>query len=368
MTSTGSERATRGRATCGTALRRSPAQASGIGRGVTESGATAVVVAPYNVDVTPTAQAPSIIERLSAPRQGSIPFSVEFFPPRDAEAEARLWRAVRTFERLGPAFVSMTYGAGGSTRDRTVRITGQLAEQTTLLPVAHLTAVNHSIDELRALVGAYADQGITNILALRGDPPGNPLGEWTRHPEGVAYAEELVRLIDGLGDFHVGVASFPEGHHRAADLDHDTRALVGKLRAGAEYSITQMFFDVDHYLRLRDRVAAADPEQAAKPIIPGIMPVTSLATARRMVELSGSVIPADVEERFAVAAGSGPEEDREAVRAVGIDFATEMAQRLIAEGAPCLHFCSLNFAKATTEVLERLGVDVTSALPVTAAR
>lgn len=311
-------------------------------------------------------QEQSIVSRLAAPHHGPVPFSVEFFPPRDAEAEARLWRAVRVFERLGPAFVSMTYGAGGSTRDRTVRITGELAAQTTLMPVAHLTAVNHSVAELRALVGAYADRGITNILALRGDPPGDPLGEWVAHPDGVEYAEELVHLIGDLGDFHVGVASFPEGHHRARDLDHDTATLVGKLRAGAEYSITQMFFDVEHYLRLRDRVAAADPEQAAKPIIPGIMPVTSLATARRMVELSGSVIPRAVEERFAAAAGNGPEEDRAAVRAVGIDFATETAERLIAEGAPCLHFCSLNFAKATSEVLERIGVDTSDAMPVAA--
>lgn len=313
--------------------------------------------------VTSTSPAPSIVERLSAPHRGPIPFSVEFMPPKDAEGEVRLWRAVRTFERLGPAFVSMTYGAGGSTRDRTVRITGELAAQTTLLPVAHLTAVNHSIDELRALVGAYADQGITNILALRGDPPGNPLGDWIKHPDGVEYAEELVRLIEDLGDFHVGVASFPEGHHRAPDLEHDTRALAAKLRAGAEYSITQMFFDVGHYLRLRDRLSAFDPEQGAKPLIPGIMPITSLASVRRMAELSGSVIPDDVQERFARAAGQGPEEDRVAVREVGIDFATETAERLIAEGAPCLHFCSLNFAKATTEVLERLGVDTSAALP-----
>lgn len=283
-------------------------------------------------------------------------------PPRDAEGEARLWRAVRIFERLGPAFVSMTYGAGGSTRDRTVRIAGELAAETTLLPVAHLTAVNHSVAELRALVGAYADQGITNILALRGDPPGDPLGEWVAHPEGVQYAEELVRLIERLGDFHVGVASFPEGHHRAPDLDHDTQNLVRKLRAGAEYSISQMFFDVDHYLRLRDRVHAADAEQAAKPLIPGLMPITSLASVRRMVQLSGSVLPPAVDARLSAAAGDGPEEDRAAVRAVGIDLATEMAERLIAEGAPCLHFCSLNFAKATSEVLERLGADVREVL------
>ncbi|MGC4934954.1 methylenetetrahydrofolate reductase [Gordonia sp. DT30] len=323
----------------------------------------------YNGAVTSSVPAPSVVERLATPpSNGVVHFSVEFFPPRDHEAEARLWRAVRVFERLDPAFVSMTYGAGGSTRDRTVRIAGELATQTTLVTVAHLTAVDHSIAELRALIGSYADRGITNLLALRGDPPGDPLGEWVAHPAGVEYASELVELISRLGDFHVGVASFPEGHHRARDLDEDTEVLVGKLRAGAEYSVSQMFFDVEDFLRLRDRVARADPEQGAKPLIPGIMPITSLASARRMTQLSGSVIPSAVESRFAAAAGDGPEEDRAAVRAVGIDFATETAQRLIAEGVPGLHFCSLNFAKATCEVLERLGVDTHDALPAVAAR
>lgn len=304
----------------------------------------------------------SVVERLAAPHSGPIPFSVEFFPPRSEADEARLWRAVRIFERMNPAFVSLTYGAGGSTRDRTVRIAGQLATETTLTTVAHLTAVNHSVTELRGLVGAYADKGITNLLALRGDPPGDPLGEWVAHPEGVDYAAELVELIGTLGDFHTGVASFPEGHHRAPDLAADTDNLVRKLRAGAEYSVTQIFFDVEDYLRLRDRVVAADPEQGAKPIIPGLMPITSLASVQRMVSLSGNALPADVLDRLTAAAGDGPEEDRAAVRAVGIDLCTEMAERLIAEGAPCLHFCSLNFAKASSEVLERIGVDTCGAL------
>lgn len=271
-----------------------------------------------------------------------------------------MWRAVRSFERLGPAFVSMTYGAGGSTRDRTVRVTGQLAEETTLLPVAHLTAVSHSVDELRSMVGAYADRGISNILVLRGDPPGDPLGEWQKHPDGVEYADELVRLVRDLGDFHVGVASFPEGHYRAPDLAHDTRYLVSKLRAGAEYSITQMFFDVDDYLRLRDRVSAFDAEQGQKPIIPEIMPVTSLRSVRRMLELSGSSLPLHLERKFDRAAGDGPEENRAAVREIGIDLATEMSERLIAEGAPGLHFITLNYARATSEVLTRLGDKVGS--------
>ncbi|MBF6157575.1 methylenetetrahydrofolate reductase [Nocardia cyriacigeorgica] len=308
---------------------------------------------------------PSVVQSLRLHSSRAVPFSVEFNPPRDAAGEARLWRAVRTFERMHPAFVSMTYGAGGSTKDRTVRVTGELAGETTLLPVAHLTAVGHSVAELRSLVGAYADSGIRNILVLRGDPPGDPLGEWHKHPEGVEYAEELVRIVRDLGDFHVGVASFPQGHHRSPDLDHDTRFLAAKLRAGAEYSITQMFFHVDHYLRLRDRLIAMDPVEGAKPIIPELMPITSLRTVKRAEELCGRPLPRAVIERLERAAGSGPEEDAAAVRAVGIEIATEMAQRLIDEGAPCLHFITLNFAKATGEVLTNLGYGVTAA-PISA--
>ena len=285
-----------------------------------------------------------------------MPFSVEFMPPRDAEGEARLWRAVRTFERMDPAFVSMTYGAGGSTRDRTVRVTGEIAAATTLLPVAHLTAVNHSISELRALMGAYADQDVRNVLVLRGDPPGDPLGRWVRHPQGLKYASEVVELVRELGDFHVGVASFPEGHHRSPNRESDVRYFANKLRAGADYSITQMFFDVDDYLRLRDEVTAFDPEQGAKPLIPGIMPITSLKSVSRMAELSNAKIPDAMRSELSAAAGDGPEEDRAAVRAVGIEIATRMGERLIAEGAPALHFCTLNFAKATSEVLGNLGM------------
>ncbi|WP_084506928.1 methylenetetrahydrofolate reductase [Nocardia violaceofusca] len=304
---------------------------------------------------------PSVVGQLGRRPDGTIPFSVEFNPPRDAAAEARLWRAAREFERMHPAFVSMTYGAGGSTRDRTARITGQLARETTLLTVAHLTAVGHSVAELRSIVGSYADAGIRNMLVLRGDPPGDPLGEWRKHPDGVEYAEELVRMVCELGDFHVGVASFPQGHYRSPDLDHDTRYLTAKLRAGAEYSITQMFFDVEHYLRLRDRVAAYDAEQGAKPIIPELMPITSLRTVQRAEELSGRPLPARVMQRLEQAAGNDPEANRNAVRAVGIEIATEIGQRLIDEGVPCLHFITLNFAKATTEVLTNLGYTVTPA-------
>lgn len=287
---------------------------------------------------------------------GGTRFSVEFSPPRDAAGEAQLWRTVRELERLDPAFVSMTYGAGGSTRDRTARITGRLARETTLLPVAHLTAVNHSLDDLRTVVGAYADAGIQNVLALRGDPPGDPLGTWERHPHGLQHAAELVELLRDLGDFTVGVAAFPEGHHRSPDLDSDAAHFVAKLRAGAEYSITQMFFRVEDYLRLRDRVVALDPEQGAKPIVPGIMPVTSLRSVHRMAELSGQQVPPEVVARLRAAAGDGPEEDRAAVREEGVAVAVELSQQLIEEGVDCLHYYTLNFARATREVLAGLGL------------
>jgi len=293
---------------------------------------------------------------MRAGRDGHPTFSVEFSPPRDEAGEAQLWRTVRILEQLQPAFVSMTYGAGGSTRDRTVRITGQLATETTLLPVAHLTAVSHSTAQLRSVIGAYADVGIRNVLALRGDPPGDPLGEWRQHPEGLAYADDLVRLVRGLGDFTVGVAAFPEAHHRSPDRAHDAQHFVGKLRAGADYAITQMFFRAQDYLQLRDRVVAIDPEQGRKPIVPGIMPITSLRSVKRMAELSGKEVPPEVIERLERAAGSGPQEDRDAVRAEGVQVATELSERLITEGVPCLHFYTLNFSRATISVLTQLGM------------
>jgi methylenetetrahydrofolate reductase (NADPH) len=287
-------------------------------------------------------------------------FSVEFFPPRDDAGERQLWHALREFEPLDPAFLSVTYGAGGSSRDRTVRITGRIAQETTLVAMAHLTAVNHSVAELRHVIGSYAAVGIHNVLALRGDPPGDPLGEWVAHPQGVHYAEELVRLIRSLGDFCVGVAAFPECHPRSPDVDTDVRHLVAKLRAGAQFAITQMFFRPEDYLRLRDKVAALGVDMAQVPILAGVMPITTLRGVQRMAELSGCVIPDAVRDRVH-AVGDDPA----AVREVGVDVATELCARLLAEGAPGLHFYTLNRSRSTREVLARLGL-VRSRAAVTA--
>ena len=241
---------------------------------------------------------------LTLPSPGPVPFSVEFMPPRDDAAEERLLRAAEAFHDLGASFASVTYGAGGSSRDRTLRIAERVSREP-LTTLVHLTLVGHTVPELREILRAYLDRGLTNLLVLRGDPPGDPLGDWTPMEDGLSYASELIEFIraeEEFADFEIGIASFPEGHFRAPDLESDTRYTLAKLRAGAEYSITQMFFDVDHYLRLRDRLAAADPEHGSKPIIPGLMPITSMRSVRRQLELSGSVLPAALDERLTRAA------------------------------------------------------------------
>jgi methylenetetrahydrofolate reductase (NADPH) len=285
----------------------------------------------------------TVVERL---RTGRPAFSVEFCPPRDEDEERILWRSARKLEALDPAFVSVTYGAGGSTRHRTVRTTGRIATDTTLLPMAHLTAVDHSVAELRNVIGWYAEIGVRNILAVRGDPQGDPNGEWVPCADGLTYAEELVRLVCELGDFCVGVAAFPYGHPRSDDLDSDTRYLVSKLRAGADFAIGQLFFEADDFLRLRDRVAAAGCDAI---MLPGLMPLTTPRTLAKTIELSGSNAPKWLLDRLEPLAG-----DAKAFRAAGIDVATELGRRLLDEGVPDLHFYTFNRAQATTEVINRL--------------
>jgi methylenetetrahydrofolate reductase (NADPH) len=282
-------------------------------------------------------------------------FSVEFFPPKDAAGEAELWRAIRRLEPLDPAFVSVTYGAGGSSRDRTIRTTARIATDTTLVPMAHLTAVSHSVAELRQVVGAYAAAGIANVLTVRGDPPGDPLGEWVPHPEGLTYADELVRLVRRLGDFCVGVAAFPYGHPRSPDPDTDLARLLAKIRAGADFAISQLFLESEGFLRLRDRLAAAGCDV---PLLPGIMPLTTVRTLQRGPELSGAPLPPALVQRMEPYA-----DDPAAFRAEGMDVTAEMCARLLQEGVRGLHFYTLNRSTATVELVQRLRLGARRAAP-----
>jgi methylenetetrahydrofolate reductase (NADPH) len=283
-------------------------------------------------------------------REGERSFSFEFFPPKDEAGEEQLWRAISALEPYRPTFVSVTYGAGGSTRDTTVRVTGRIANETSLTPMAHLTCVGHTRDELTAILASYSAAGIRNVLALRGDPPDGPGSPWTATEGGLTYADELVALVKEIGGFSVGVAAFPEGHREAESLDHDVAILLGKQRAGAEFAITDMFFRASDYVSLVDRGRAAGIDI---PILPGIMPITNLNQVKRMAELSGREVPAEVVDR--VAAHDG---DPVAVRAAGIAVAAELCEELLAGGAPGLHFYTLNRSKATLEIFAALNVTV----------
>ena len=284
-----------------------------------------------------------IVDRL---RDG-FGFSFEFFPPKSDEAEANLWGTITELQPLGPAFVSCTDGAGGSTRERTARIVTRIAAETDITAVAHLTCVGSAQADLRAALEGYRDSGIENIMALRGDPP---RGETTfvPAPDGFAHAVELVRLCREVADFCVGVAGYPEPHPEAPDFDTDVRHLVDKVRAGADVVVTQFFFEADDYFRLVDAVAAHGMDV---PIVPGVMPITNVKQIQRMAELQGSAFPADLADKLMAV-----EDDPDAVRALGVEVATKLCTRLIEGGAPGLHFYTLNRSTATREIATNLGI------------
>ena len=278
-------------------------------------------------------------------------YSFEFFPPKTPEDTDRLWQTLDTLQPLAPDFVSVTYGANGSTRDRTLAITERMARESSLRTVGHLTCASQSRAELVAAIEAYKDAGVHHVLAIRGDMPGGPTEPWVRHPDGLANATELVSLVKQTGDFCVGIGAFPDPHPQAGDAALDARILVEKAEAGAEFAITQLFFRPESYLSLVERVRALGCDI---PIVPGIMPITQISQVQRFAEFSGAALPDEVVARLTAVA-----DDPKAVRHVGVEIATELSLAVLDGGAPGLHFYTQNRSLATRSILQRVR-DVTA--------
>lgn len=291
----------------------------------------------------PRVDADPIVQAL---RASQPTYSFEFFPPADDAGEDLLWETIAELEDLDPTFVSVTYGAGGTSQERTVRVTERIATESSLVPVGHLTLVGQSRDDVELVLKQYSAAGVKHVLALRGDPQGGPRARWETHPAGMDHAIELVELARGQGDLSIGVAAFPEGHPDAADLEADADVLVAKSRAGAEFAITQLFFRSSDYTSLVERVRARGCDI---PIVPGIMPILNYRQVSRMAELSGAAIPAEVLEYIEPVS-----DDKAEVRRRGIELATQLCRDVLAAGAPGLHFITLNRSKASREIFDAL--------------
>jgi methylenetetrahydrofolate reductase (NADPH) len=272
-------------------------------------------------------------------------FSFEFFPPKSDEGMENLWRAASELKHDEPAFVSVTYGAGGSTRDRTITIVKRIKQELGLEAMAHFTCVDATVDDLRATLDQMRDAGIENVLALRGDPP-KGVAEWTPTEGGLTYSTELIELIESEYDFTIGAACFPEVHPVATDMDSDIGFLKRKVEAGAKFLITQLFFENELYFDFVERARAAGIDV---PIIPGIMPVTNFGQIKRFTETCGATIPSHLECEL-----DARQHDPDAVRDLGVAYATLQCSELLARGAPGIHFYVLNRAPVARSVLAAL--------------
>ena len=274
--------------------------------------------------------------------------SFEFFPPKTEEMEERLWASIKRLEPLRPRFVSVTYGAGGSTRERTHATVRRIRQETALEPAAHLTCVAATREEIDAVARDYWEAGIRHIVALRGDPTGGIGTGYQPHPGGYAYAADLVAGLRKVGDFEISVAAYPETHPAARSPGHDLDNLKQKLDAGANRAITQFFFDVDVFLRFRDRVRAAGIDV---PLVPGILPVTNFAQLKRMAAACGASIPAWMGGHF-----DGLDDDPDTRRLVAASLAAEQCRRLHANDVHEFHFYTLNRADLVVGICHLLGV------------
>lgn len=270
-------------------------------------------------------------------------FSFEFFPPKTDDAQLTLGRTIAELEPLHPAFVSVTYGAGGSTRARTRDVVTWVRRETQVVPMAHLTCQGHTRAEIAEILDDYRDTDVENIMALGGDLPNDPADI---RPSDYTYASELVAEVNSYGCFSVGVAAHPEGHPRSPDRTTDRRRLADKLRV-ADFAITQFFFEVDHYVQLVDELLALGVD---KPVLPGIMPVTNKGQIVRMAQMSGTALPDWLLDRLAVT------DDLHEIRKIGVEVATELCEAVLSAGAPGLHFYTLNRSTATREIYANLNL------------
>lgn len=272
--------------------------------------------------------------------------SFEFFPPRTEKMEQRLWQSIERLAPFSPQFVSVTYGAGGSTRERTHRTVCRIRNETDLVPAAHLTCVNAPREEIREIARSYRDCGIRHIVALRGDPPDGKC--FSQHPRGYRNAAELVADLKSVADFDISVACHPETHPDAVSPEADIDNLKRKLDAGASRAISQYFFDVETFLRFRDRAAAAG---ITAPLVPGILPVTNFATMVRFSEMCGATVPDWLAKLF-----DGLDDEPETRQLVAASVAVELCHALAAEGVNEFHFYTLNRAELSSAICRMLGL------------
>lgn len=272
-------------------------------------------------------------------------FSFEFSPPRSAQASLSLGRTIAELAPLAPSFVSVTYGAGGGTREHTRDTVLWVRRETDIPPMAHLTCVGHTRAEIESIIGTYVEAGVENVLALAGDPPSDPA---EARPSDYRYATDLIDHVKSIAQMSIGVAAHPEVHPRSESREADRRHLATKLRS-ADFGVTQFFFEAEHWVRMVSELADLGVH---KPVIPGIMPVTNISQVERMAQLSGAAFPSWLRERLE--AVDSPED----VRKVGVQAATELCADLLAAGAPGLHFYTLNKSTATREIYGQLGLPV----------
>jgi len=277
----------------------------------------------------------------------SVQVSFEFFPPKDAAMEATLWSSIERLAPLHPRFVSVTYGADGSTRDRTHKVVTRVLRETSLTGAPHLTCIGASRDEIREIARHYWEEGVRHIVALRGDPPAGNAG-YVPHPGGFAYAADLVRGLKSVADFEISVAAYPETHPEAQSPEQDLANLKRKLDAGATRAITQFFFDTDRYLGFRDRCAGAGISTV---IVPGILPITRFPQMLRFAERCGASVPAWLVDRF-----DGLDDDPETRKMIAASVAIEQVARLRREGVDEFHFYTLNRAELAYAICHALGL------------